>query len=182
MNWAMWDRIAAVLDELAIQPIVAIVPDNQDPSLNVALARDDFWERVRGWQAAGWFIALHGHQHRYVTQDAGLMGINPFSEFAGLPYETQKLGLASALQIMQSPWREARWLGGSRTFLRCNYGTGVAGVWASTSSATASTGVRWIRLGATWIPQQIWRFRPMPTGVWTVCLHGNTLTEPASRP
>ena len=94
----MWDRIAAVLDELAIQPIVAIVPDNRDPSLNVAPPREDFWERVRGWQAAGWFIALHGHQHLYETRDAGLMGINPFSEFAGLPYETQKLKLVSAIR------------------------------------------------------------------------------------
>ena len=34
-------------------------------------------------------------------------------------------------------------------------------------------------LGATWIPQQMWRFRRMPSGVWTVCLHGSTLTEPA---
>jgi hypothetical protein len=27
--------------------------------------------------------------------------------------------------------------------------------------------------GVFWIPQQLWRFRPMPFGVWTVCVHHN---------
>jgi hypothetical protein len=27
--------------------------------------------------------------------------------------------------------------------------------------------------GMLWIPQQLWRFRAMPFGVWTVCLHIN---------
>ena len=30
-------------------------------------------------------------------------------------------------------------------------------------------------LGAIWIPQQIWSFRRMPVGLWTVCLHVNAL-------
>lgn len=178
MNWAMWDRIAAVLEELDIRPIVAIVPDNRDPSLNVAPPRDDFWERVRRWQAAGWFIALHGHQHLYVTRDAGLVGINPFSEFAGLPYETQKLKLVSALQIMRHHGvRPDGWVAPGHSFD------------ATTVRVLLELGIDVIsdgfyrrpvkRLGATWIPQQIWRFRRMPPGVWTICLHGNTLTEPA---
>ncbi|MNL70050.1 hypothetical protein D3C87_1949970 [compost metagenome] len=25
----------------------------------------------------------------------------------------------------------------------------------------------------TWIPQQIWRFRELPFGIWTVCYHHN---------
>jgi hypothetical protein len=27
-----------------------------------------------------------------------------------------------------------------------------------------------------WLPQQLWRFRPMPFGVWTICLHHNHWT------
>ena len=27
-----------------------------------------------------------------------------------------------------------------------------------------------------WIPQQIWRFRKMPFGVWTICLHPSEMT------
>lgn len=25
-----------------------------------------------------------------------------------------------------------------------------------------------------WLPQQLWRFRDMPFGIWTVCYHHNT--------
>ena len=34
-------------------------------------------------------------------------------------------------------------------------------------------------LDVTWIPQQLWRFRRMPAGLWTVCLHANTMDEAA---
>jgi hypothetical protein len=31
-------------------------------------------------------------------------------------------------------------------------------------------------LGFEWYPQQLWHFRDMPSGLWTVCLHPNTMT------
>jgi peptidoglycan/xylan/chitin deacetylase (PgdA/CDA1 family) len=155
---------------------VAIVPDNQDRGLNVAPARDDFWERVRAWQAAGWFIALHGYQHRYVTQDAGLVGINQFSEFAGLPYETQKQKLVSALAVMRRHGvKPDGWVAPGHSFD------------AMTVRALLELDIQVIsdgyyqrpvqHMGATWIPQQLWRFRRMPSGVWTVCLHANALSD-----
>src|SRR5260370_42375028 len=49
-----------------LKPILAVVPDNQDPMLKVDAPVADFWDRVRQWQARGWTIALHGYQHRYV--------------------------------------------------------------------------------------------------------------------
>jgi predicted deacetylase len=176
MNWPMWDRIAGVLEELAIKPIMAVVPDNQDPHLNVATARDDFWERVRGWQAAGWFIALHGYQHLYETRDAGLVGINPFSEFAGLPYEAQKLKLVRAQRIMLDHGvKPDGWVAPGHSFdattVRVLLELGIDVI----SDGFYRRPVR--HLGAIWIPQQIWRFRRMPAGVWTVCLHVNTLGE-----
>jgi len=178
MNWATWDRIEAVLQELAIRPIVAIVPDNQDPNLDAAPARSDFWERVRGWQKAGWFVALHGYRHQYETKDAGLMGINPFSEFAGLPYETQRLKLVNALAIMRRHGVEPDgWVAPGHSFdattVRVLLELGIEVI----SDGFYRRPVRY--LGATWIPQQIWRFRPIPFGVWTVCVHGNTLSEAA---
>jgi predicted deacetylase len=176
MNWAIWDRLAAVLDELGIQPIVAVVPDNQDPKLNVAAAREDFWERVRRWQAAGWFIALHGYQHRYVTRNAGLVGINPFSEFAGLPYETQKTKLSSALRIMnQHGVKPDGWVAPGHSFDATTVGVLLEFGINVISDGFYRHPVK--RLGATWIPQQIWRFRNMPSGVWTVCVHANALTD-----
>jgi hypothetical protein len=34
------------------------------------------------------------------------------------------------------------------------------------------------RRGLLWVPQQMWRFRRLPFGVWTVCLHFNGWREP----
>src|SRR5262249_54245625 len=33
------------------------------------------------------------------------------------------------------------------------------------------------REGFTWLPQQLWRFRAMPWGLWGVCVHPNTMTD-----
>ena len=35
------------------------------------------------------------------------------------------------------------------------------------------------KLGALWIPQQLWRFRNMSYGLWTVCLHHNEYSAQA---
>ena len=84
MNWSVWTQIEAELRQRNIKPILAVVPDNQDAKLRVDSPRSDFWDCVRGWQALGWTIGLHGYQHRYVTQQSGIVGLNARSEFAGL--------------------------------------------------------------------------------------------------
>ena len=33
------------------------------------------------------------------------------------------------------------------------------------------------KYGFKWIPQQLWKFRKMPFGVWTSCFHPNTMTD-----
>src|SRR4051794_18231999 len=35
MNWPIWDRVEQTLIDQDIQPIVAVIPNNQDPALNV---------------------------------------------------------------------------------------------------------------------------------------------------
>ncbi|MEQ9561523.1 MAG: DUF2334 domain-containing protein, partial [Woeseiaceae bacterium] len=62
----------------------------------------DFWARVRTWQSHGWSIGLHGHQHTYTTQDAGLLQLNSKSEFAGLSSDEQRRKLVAALKIFEA--------------------------------------------------------------------------------
>lgn len=178
MDWTIWGRVEPLLDAHGIRPILAVVPDNQDPGLVAGPPRADFWDQVRAWQAKGWFIALHGHQHRYVTHDAGLVGINAFSEFAGLPYDEQRRKLAAALQVFQAhAVRVDGWVAPAHSFdattVRALLESGIGVI----SDGFFRRPVR--HLGATWIPQQLWRFRPMPAGVWTVCLHHNGMDERA---
>src|SRR5215471_9078010 len=85
MNWAVWPAIEAILVQNGVKPLLAVIPDNHDHLLNSCAAGKNFWNQVRSWRDRGWSIGLHGYQHRYVTRDSGIMGINRSSEFAGLP-------------------------------------------------------------------------------------------------
>lgn len=176
MNWSVWARIEPLLNEFGVTPILAVVPDNQDPHLNVEPPRSDFWAWVRERQAAGWCIALHGYRHLYETSNSGIMKINPRSEFAGLPRPVQREKLMRALEIFkQNEVRADAWIAPGHSFD------------ATTVSVLVELGVTTISdgfylrpvqyLGAYWIPQQLWHFRPMLAGVWTVCLHSNPYGE-----
>lgn len=178
MNWRVWSRLQPVLDQHGVKPIMAVVPDNQDEHLVVDPPRNDFWAQVRRWQAAGWTIALHGFQHHYENTEAGLLGLNPFSEFAGLPEPVQRHKLEQALRIFaQHGVRADAWVAPAHSFdavtvrLLLEHGVKVI------SDGFYARPVR--HLGAAWIPQQLWRFRPAPAGLWTVCYHHNAFDDAA---
>lgn len=173
MNGTIWDEVEEVLMERGVRPLLAVVPDNRDPGLKVAPERADFWDRVRRWQSAGWTIAMHGHQHVYSTKDAGVLGFNAFSEFAGVPREKQEEALRVALTIFEAHGvRTDTWIAPAHSFDE------------TTLELLPSFGFRRIsdgffmrpgldRRGLLWIPQQLWRFARRPFGVWTVCHHIN---------
>jgi predicted deacetylase len=180
MNWAMWSEIEAVLMERDLKPILAVIPDNQDPKLRLEPAVEDFWERVRRWQARGWTIALHGYQHRYVTCHAGIVTLRKKSEFAGLPAAEQEAKLRRGVEILAREGIKPRiWIAPSNSFD------------AATLALLPKFGITMIsdghfrlpfldRQDMFWIPQQLFGFRPAPRGVWTVCYHHNQWT-PADR-
>ena len=177
MNWRVWDAIEAHLVRHGVRPILAVVPDNRDPKLAVDEARADFWDRVRRWQAAGYTIALHGHQHLYVNKDPGLIGVTPQSEFAGLPREEQEAKLRKALAIFEEHGvRADAWVAPSHSFDRTT-----VSVLADLGVSVISDGLwNWPFTdagGTTWIPQQLWGFRKRPAGVWTVCNHHNAWSD-----
>jgi predicted deacetylase len=176
MNWDIWNQVESTLQRRSIKPILAIVPDNRDPKLIVDAPKADFWMRVRDWQARGWTIALHGYQHAYVTQHAGLIGLNAYSEFAGLSYQEQTLKIEAALAILDREHvKPAVWIAPAHTFDQ------------TTVRILVEHGIHVIsdgfyfrpitKLEATWIPQQLWSFRRLPAGLWTVCFHPNDFSE-----
>lgn len=178
MNWAVWEAIERELDACGVKPILAVVPDNRDPKLEVDPPRADFWDRVRTWQAKGYTIALHGYQHRYVNRNPGLMGLTRQSEFAGLPRAEQKAKLESALAIFaDEKVRIDAWVAPSHSFDRAT-----VALLAELGVTTISDGL-WPKPfedkdGVRWIPQQLWGFREKGDGVWTVCNHHNGWSEP----
>lgn len=176
MNWSKWDAIEPLLVAHGIRPILGVIPDNCDKKLMVAPAAPDFWDRVRGWQARGWSIGLHGYQHTYVNAEPGILRLNKQSEFAGLSYDEQyeKLRLGLAIFSREGVRADA-WIAPAHSF-----------DWVTVSALNA-LGLRIISdgfafspyrdsQGTTWIPQQFASMRPMPVGVWTFCYHPNGLS------
>jgi hypothetical protein len=224
----VWTEIESVLVRRQIKPLLAVVPDNQDPVLQVDAPAADFWNRVRAWQEWGWTIALHGFQHRYVTRNAGIAAVRKKSEFAGLSAEEQWEKLRRGVDIFEREGITPRvWIAPGNTFdattvsllpeigirIICDGYFRFPYVWrlpmnppvASCPLTLPSppvgervaegrvrgwfrgpkrkTLVRGIlspsdreRGWITWVPQQLFYFRPAPPGVWTVCYHHNQWT------
>jgi predicted deacetylase len=174
MNWRVWDEIEPILQSARVQPLLAVVPDNHDQKLKHSPPDPNFWRRVRDWQARGWSIGMHGYRHEYVTRSPGLIGINRFSEFAGLPALAQAERIHAAMQIFEEQRvRPDAWIAPAHSFDR------------TTVSLLGRSGLRVISDGLfrypvrsydgiLWVPQQLWRLRPCPPGVWTVAYHINT--------
>jgi peptidoglycan/xylan/chitin deacetylase (PgdA/CDA1 family) len=173
MNWQVWREIEKICADSDVRPMLAVVPSNEDPTLDVGPKEPRFWDEVRGWQARGWAIGLHGYQHRYVTREKGLIGINARSEFAGLPAAEQADKLRRAVEIFRAERvRPDVWIAPGHSFD------------ATTVSALRDLGIDAISdgfflsahrddKGMLWVPQQIWSFRYRPFGLWTVCYHHN---------
>jgi len=176
MNWPIWAEVEGALLEFDVKPIMAVVPDNQDTELEVNEPKRDFWSEVRAWQRRGWTIGLHGYQHRYLTQDAGVVGINKYSEFSALSLEEQSDKIRRSMKIFEKEGVKADvWVAPGHSFDD------------TTLMALRSVGIKCVSdglfpypytdsNGIFWIPQQMWRFRYMPFGVWTICCHINRWT------
>jgi predicted deacetylase len=178
MNWEAMDRVARAFDALGIRPLLGVVPDNRDPGLDVGPPRVDFWERLRNWAGQGWSIAQHGYQHVYCTSDAGLLRINPRSEFAGLSYETQREKLSLGREILKAQGLATDvFMAPAHSFdrdtLRALADLGF-------TSVTDGYGLFPYRSeGLTFVPQLFSKPYHCGIGVYTVCLHLNTISGPA---
>ena len=178
MNWEMWSRIEAVLLDREINPLLAVIPNNLDEKLHYAPAHLSFWEEVRKWQARGWTIGLHGYQHRFVTQEPGMVGIQRRSEFAGVPPAEQEEKLLRAVEIFRSNGvRPEVWIAPAHSF---DWNTVIAleKLGITTISDGFALAPHTDSRGLLWVPQQLWKFRWRPFGVWTVCYHHNGWTGP----
>lgn len=177
MDIKKWQRMELLLDKYAIKPLVGVIPQNADPEL-LAYEKDlDFWKKATDWQKNGWELALHGFDHRYITEEGGLNPVNKRSEFAGVPLEDQKKKIREGVRILQEHGVEARiFFAPSHTFdentlkaLREESNIRII-------SDTVANDV-YEHDGFTFIPQQSGRVRKLPFKVVTFCYHPNVMQE-----
>jgi Uncharacterized protein conserved in bacteria (DUF2334) len=173
MDGHRWGTVEEVLMRTGVRPIAAVVPANRDPELIRGPADRRFWERARSWADAGWMIAMHGYSHVLTPSRGGLVPVNRRSEFVGLPAEEQRRRVREGMEELQARGLSPEaWVPPAHGLDRCT----LEAIRSETririiSDSFAIRPVR--RWGFVWVPQQLWRPRAMPGGLWTICLHPN---------
>lgn len=174
-----WERVERLLEAHRLTPILAVVPENADPTLEVDPPDPDFWQRARGWQERGWIVGLHGWRHVYDSRAASLLPFKAVSEFSGHPYEEQHRRIGRGLAALREHGLEPR------VFVAPGHAFDT-----STLDAVANHGLGAIsdgfgfrptrdERGLVWIPQQTRRPRSFPFGTVTVALHPNEMDDAA---
>lgn len=101
MNWDNFYAVKSIFDKYGIKPLIGVVPDNQDITLEKGPVCSSFWEIIRELQKNGWSIAQHGYQHVYSSNHGGILGLKNQSEFAGLSYLEQCDKICRGKEILQ---------------------------------------------------------------------------------
>jgi predicted deacetylase len=164
------------MEEFGIRPILAVVPDNRDPELEVEEPDPDFWRQMRAMEAAGAIIGMHGYRHLCAAHGRSLAPLHRTTEFAGVPEQTQRQWICAGLGILRSQGLNPRiWVaprhGFDRSTLRVLQEEGIG---------LLSDGLvrrPFTRDGLMWIPQQLWAPVEKTRGLWTICLHSNTAPD-----
>jgi predicted deacetylase len=177
MSRERWQRFLPMIEKFGIRPILAVIPDNRDPELEVDDTDPEFWGQMQAMEAAGATIGLHGYRHLCASQGRGLLPFHRKSEFAGVPEETQREWIHTGLDILRGHGLNPRiWVAPRHSFdgvtLRALKEEGIGLI--SDGLARAP----FIRGGLTWIPQQLWApEKKKKSGFWTILLHANTAPD-----
>ena len=171
-----WKRLVELVREFGIKPILAVVPENRDPELAISPADAQFWATMRAMEREGAAIALHGFRHLCVRRGSGLLPVSRSGEFAGVPFAAQLEWIREGLAILRREGLNPRlWIAPRHNFdantLRALRGQGILHL--SDGLMTRP----FLRGGMTWIPQQLWSPAEKSNGLWTICVHPNTLDD-----
>jgi hypothetical protein len=177
MDWQKWNRMINILEKYNVKPIIAVIPDNEDKSLEINKPMDDFWGLVKKWHNKSYHIAMHGYNHVYISKEKGLVPFNSRSEFAGVPYKLQKEKIVKSWEIFRSKDLIPNiWVAPAHSF---DINT-LKILKTHTSISIVSDGLArkpFVKYDFVWIPQQLWKPRLKKNGVWTICYHPNTMNE-----
>ena len=174
MDHEKFARARRLFEAAGVRPLLGVVPDNQDPDLQIDPPDPDFWEDMRTLQKSGWGISQHGYQHKIHTAEYGLLGISPRSEFSGRSYDRQRNDLAKGQTILtrvgistvifMAPFHSY-----DSTTLKALKDLGFARL-------TDGYGLYpWKQDGLTFVPQLFERPVSFGMGIYTMCLHTSNM-------
>jgi predicted deacetylase len=173
-----WERLRLLIEEFGIHPILAVIPANEDRTLEASTPDPNFWAQMQAMESGGATVALHGYHHACTSSGESLIPLHHRTEFAGVPRELQRIWIADGLEILQSHGlRPMLWVAPRHSFDR------------NTLRALRKEGVGYLsdglaripfrRGGITWIPQQLWSPTFRSKGLWTICIHPNSTHRPS---
>lgn len=176
MSRTGWRRFVPLIQEFHLRPILAVVPENCDPALEVEDPDAAFWPQMRAMESAGAAIGLHGYRHLCESYGRGMIPLYTASEFAGVAFEDQRARIHSGLRILRGHGLQPRiWVAPRHGFdsetLRALREEGIKVL------SDGFARVPFLRDGLLWIPQQLWAPVEKNAGMWTICVHANTAPE-----
>jgi predicted deacetylase len=171
-----WRRLRSLMEEFRLQPILAVVPENRDPELEASLPDPAFWEQMRALESAGATIGLHGYRHLCLSRGRSLVDLHRTSEFAGVAAETQRVWIRDGLHILRGHRLNPRiWVAPRHGFDAHTFAALRAERIHLLSDGFART--PFLKDGVTWIPLQLWGPVHKRKGLWTICVHANTMRD-----
>ena len=175
---AKWNQIESLLDKYAIRPLVGVIPDCKDPDMDEYPYDDLFWsETIVRWKKKKWIFALHGYEHIFNTQDAGINPVNRRSEFAGLSLEKQRLMIKKGIEILNSYGIHPKvFFAPAHTYDDNTLNALKIESDIRVISDTPANDV-YCNYGFTFIPQQSGRVRVLPFKTITFCYHPNVMND-----
>ncbi|OGD29797.1 hypothetical protein A2833_00575 [Candidatus Azambacteria bacterium RIFCSPHIGHO2_01_FULL_44_55] len=176
MNWENFYWLRELFKRHDAKPLLAVIPDNQDPELLKYPGNPDFWGIINELYHSGWVIAQHGYQHFYKTRDGGILNINLRSEFAGLDFQTQNYQIAAGKQILKEKSVDPKiFVAPSHSFDKNTLKTLAQNGFHYVSDGIALYPFK--KRGLVWLPQIFWRPRKFAAGLITIALHPNTMSR-----
>lgn len=178
MNWDNYSRVKSILLENNVKPIIGVIPNNKDKEfLKYPKCNYDFWDEINKLQnLEGWSIALHGYTHVYESEDSGILRINNRSEFAGLSKEKQNKKIKKGIQVFEDKKiRIDAFMAPAHSFdkitIECLKENGI-------NVITDGYGLYpYYEEDVLFVPQLFSRPRKMPFGIYTWCLHTNSMSD-----
>lgn len=173
-----WHEIESFLIKNNIKPIIAVVPDNKDEELIFGHYDKNFWLKIKELQSAGWAIALHGYQHILRDCSDSIIKTNNYGEICNLSYHKQCELIKAGLSILGSHGINVDlYCAPAHSFDECTLQA------LKNNDINTITDGFFLKNGYckkynfNFIPQQLWRFRKMPFGIYTICYHHNNMSE-----
>lgn len=102
MNFDEFKKATDLMDKYGIKPLIGVIPDCQDPDLNISTPHIDFWNYIKQLQSKGYTVAMHGYNHVFDSKHHGIVDNRMESEFAGHCYDVQYEKIKKGKELLSS--------------------------------------------------------------------------------